>query len=136
MLRNRSQSAFAAAALLALLLLIGSSTAILHFENLPESNIRTANDAIWWAFSTITTVGYGDRFPVSPEGRFVAVLLMTGGVGLFGAFSATLAAWFLIPEDRATDSELAALRQEIVLLREAVDKLTPPPQARPPNGPP
>jgi len=119
-LRKRSHSTFAAAALLALIFIFGASTAILHFETLPESNIHTAGDAIWWAISTITTVGYGDRYPITAEGRVVAVLLMIAGVGLFGAFSAALAAWFLIPEGQATNSEIAALRDEIAALREAL----------------
>lgn len=124
-LQKRSQSTFIAAALLALILVIASSTAILHFENLPESNIRTAEDAIWSAFATITTVGYGDRYPVSSEGRVVAGILMTAGVGLFGVFSAPLAAWFLIPEGQATNNELVALRAEVAALRRAVEALAP-----------
>jgi voltage-gated potassium channel len=122
-LEKRSQSTFAAAALLALVIVIASSTAILHFETRPESNIRTAGDALWWAFTTVTTVGYGDRFPVTSEGRVIAVLLMTAGVGLFGAFSATLAAWFIIPEEKANDAEISGLRDEIAALRRAVEEL-------------
>jgi voltage-gated potassium channel len=76
---------------------------------------------VWWAFATITTVGYGDRYPVSVEGRVIAALLMTAGVGLFGAFSAALAAWFLAPEDEATDREIAALREEIAGLRRMLE---------------
>lgn len=60
-------------------------------ETAPESNIKTAEDAIWWAFVTITTVGYGDRFPVTTEGRIIAALLMTAGVGLFGTFTGFIA---------------------------------------------
>jgi voltage-gated potassium channel len=122
MQKQRSQSTFALAALLALFLVISCSTAILHFETLPESNIRTADDAMWWAFTTMTTVGYGDRYPITTEGRIVAVVLMTAGVGLFGAFSAALAAWFLIPEDKATDQEIALLREEIASLRRVLEK--------------
>lgn len=122
-LQQRSESTFLAAALFALVILTASSTAILHFETRPESNIRTANDAIWWAFTTITTVGYGDRFPVTTGGRVVAALLMTAGVGLFGAFSAALAAWFLAPEDKATDAEISGLREELAALRRAVEEL-------------
>jgi voltage-gated potassium channel len=121
-LRKRTQSTVAAAALLALMLVIFASTAILHFEVQPDSNIHTAEDAIWWSVATITTVGYGDRYPVTTEGRVVATLLMLAGVGLFGTFSAALAAWFLIPEGQATNTEIAALRDEIASLRTAVEQ--------------
>ncbi|MDQ3281558.1 MAG: ion transporter [Acidobacteriota bacterium] len=120
--RHKGQSAALAAALLALFLIIGCSAAILRFEDSPDSNIKTADDAIWWAFTTITTVGYGDRYPVSGEGRFIAALLMTAGVGLFGAFSAALAAWFLAPEEEETNAELAALRRDIAALRQLIEE--------------
>ena len=122
-LTKRRESTIAAAALLALMLIIFSSTAILHFEVHPDSNIRTAEDAIWWSVTTITTVGYGDRYPVTTEGRVLAALLMVGGVGLFGTFSAALAAWFLIPEGEATNTEIASLREEIAALRRALEEL-------------
>jgi voltage-gated potassium channel len=121
-LRRRRQSTVAAAALLALMLIFFASTAVLHFEVHPDSNIHTAEDAIWWSVATITTVGYGDRYPVTTEGRVVAALLMVAGVGLFGTFSAALAAWFLIPEGEATNTELAALREEIAMLRTAMQE--------------
>jgi len=123
--RKRGQSAALGALLLALFLIIGSSVAILRFEDLPESNIKTADDAVWWAFATITTVGYGDRFPVSGEGRLIAAIMMTAGVGLFGAFSAALAAWFLAPEEEATDQEIAGLRAELVALRQLLEERLP-----------
>lgn len=123
--KQRGQSMAIAAALLALFLIVGSSVSILRFETVGESNIKTADDAVWWAFATITTVGYGDRFPVTTEGRFIAALLMTAGVGLFGAFSAALAAWFLAPEEEATDEEIAGLRSEISALRRAVEARLP-----------
>lgn len=122
-LRKRRQSTVLAATLLAVVLVIASSTAILHFEDQPDSNITTAPDALWWAFATITTVGYGDLYPRSIEGRFVAALLMTAGIALFGAFSAGLAAWFLVPEDEATDAEIAALREEVAAMRRAIEEL-------------
>ncbi len=121
-LRRRSQSTIAAAALLALILVVAASTAILHFETTREANIHTAEDAIWWAVATITTVGYGDRYPVTTEGRVVAALLMIAGVGLFGTFSAALAAWFLAPENQATGTEITGLREEIASLRRAIEQ--------------
>lgn len=59
------------------------------------ANIHTFADGLWWAFTTITTVGYGDKFPVTSEGRFIAVGLMILGISLLGVVSATIAAWFV-----------------------------------------
>lgn len=93
--RNKAQGTFASAMILAILLIIFSSIAILQVENAPNSNINTAEDAIWWAYVTITTVGYGDKFPVTTEGRIIASFLMTAGVGLFGTFTAYIASLFV-----------------------------------------
>jgi voltage-gated potassium channel len=124
--KRRAENTFLAASLVALLLLIFCSVAILHFESGPESNIRTPDDALWWAFATITTVGYGDRFPVTGEGRVVATILMAAGVGLFGTFSGFLAAWFLgAGKDNSGDAGLAEIRQELAALRAAVQGLGP-----------
>ena len=56
----------------------------------PGANIVTFGDAIWWAIVTIATVGYGDLYPVTPLGRFYAVLLMAGGIAIVGTASATI----------------------------------------------
>jgi voltage-gated potassium channel len=93
--RSRVQGTFTAVALVAALMVIFSSIAILQVETAPDSNIKTAEDALWWAYSTITTVGYGDKYPVTGAGRLVAAALMTVGVGLFGTFTGLLASWFV-----------------------------------------
>jgi voltage-gated potassium channel len=93
--KNKAQGTFTSAAILAILLIIFSSIAILQVEKDPASNIRSAEDAIWWAYVTITTVGYGDKYPVTTEGRVIAAVLMTAGVGLFGTFTAYVASWFV-----------------------------------------
>ncbi len=100
---RRTQGAFTAAVVIAILMIIFSSIAILQVENDPNSNIKTAEDAIWWAYVTITTVGYGDKFPVTTEGRIIAALLMTVGVGLFGTFTAYLASWFIGEDKKEVD---------------------------------
>ena len=92
---NRAQGAFTSLSVLAILMVIFSAIAILQVETEPESNIRTAEDAIWWAYVTITTVGYGDKYPVTMEGRIIAAFLMTVGVGLFGTFTAFVSSWFV-----------------------------------------
>ena len=121
LLQQRARNTFLAVSLLALLLVVTCSIAVLHFEIVPESNIHTAADAVWWSFATITTVGYGDRYPVTPEGRIVAVVLMCAGVGLFGTFSGFVAAWFLGPSASA-ESEIAKLRTEIAAIREMLER--------------
>jgi voltage-gated potassium channel len=93
--RNRAQGAFVTVISVAVLLVIFSSITILMVETAPESNIKTAEDALWWTYVTITTVGYGDKYPVTSEGRLIAVLLMTAGIGLFGTFTAYVASWFV-----------------------------------------
>ena len=116
---RRAQSTVLVSVLLAILLLVVASIAILQFESSPAANIRTAEDAMWWAVSTMATVGYGDRYPVSAEGRVVAVFLMVGGVGLFGVVSGLVASWFLTPVAKDSESELEEIRD---LLRQVVAK--------------
>ena len=126
-LQRRAENTILAASLVALLLIVFCSVAVLHFEVDPESNIKTAEDAIWWAFATITTVGYGDRYPVTSEGRFVAAILMTAGVGLFGTFSGFLAAWFIgseAAEESNVGAEISSLRTEIANLRKMLERLS------------
>ena len=88
----------------------------------PNANIKTASDALWWAYVTVTTVGYGDKYPVTTAGRFVGVLLMTIGVGLFGVLTGYLANAFLKPtaesqseqaEGSATPGDLQSRLEEI-----------------------
>ncbi len=122
-LERRAQNTFMAAALVTLLLLVLASAAIMSFEDVPQANIKGAEDAVWWAFVTMTTVGYGDKFPVTSEGRLVAVLLMTAGVGLFGTFAGFVASWFMTPQGRESRGELESLRREVAALRQAIERL-------------
>lgn len=93
--KNRTQGTFATVSLIAVLMIIFGSIAILQVEKAPGCNIKSAEDAIWWAFVTITTVGYGDKYPITTEGRIIAAFLMITGVGLFGTFTGFIAAWFM-----------------------------------------
>ena len=61
----------------------------------PGANLTAFGDSLWWAATTVTTVGYGDHYPVTTEGRFVAVALMLVGIGLVGAVTASVATWIL-----------------------------------------
>lgn len=120
-LERRAQGAFLAVSLLSVLLTMSAAIAILHLENTPDANIKGAGDAIWWAVVTITTVGYGDRYPVTPEGRVLGALLMVAGVGLFATLSGFVASWFLKPTHLQQESDIDKLRVEITSLRLALE---------------
>ncbi len=79
-----------------LLLVVVAAGLVLDAEREADgANITNSQDALWWAATTVTTVGYGDRFPVTGEGRLVAVALMVGGIALLGVVTASVAAWFV-----------------------------------------
>jgi voltage-gated potassium channel len=61
----------------------------------PGATIQSAGDGFWWAITTLTTVGYGDIYPTTTQGRFIAVGLMVSGICVLGVISATVAAWFV-----------------------------------------
>jgi ion transport protein len=142
--RNRSQYALFLTVLLALIVMTTCSVLVLQFEGRsPDSNIKTGGDALWWALVTITTVGYGDFFPVTTLGRFVGAFVMLSGVGIIGALASILSSLLLSPTPEeseqaadqaaaasvranATDSgvqaELAQTRAELTRTRESLDQ--------------
>jgi voltage-gated potassium channel len=93
----------------------------------PDASITHYGDAVWWALTTITTVGYGDEYPVTGQGRLVAVLLMVGGIALLGVVTAAVASWFVGRVTEAAqaqdDADDAALRAEVRSLAEEVRAL-------------
>ena len=117
LLGRRAESAAMAVSFLCLLLIVSCSIAVLQFERPVGGNIASAEDALWWAITTMTTVGYGDRFPITSEGRLVAVVLMAAGVGAFGTFSGLVASWFLAPTAKEADSELAEINAMLTALQ-------------------
>ncbi|MGN6519417.1 MAG: potassium channel family protein [Dokdonella sp.] len=121
-LERRANSAMLAAVLIGLLLIVLASIGILQFEDVPEANIRTAEDALWWTMATITTVGYGDHYPVTTEGRILAAGLMVAGVGLAGIYTGFIAAWFLRPaaaREESRDERIARLASSLADLPDA-----------------
>jgi voltage-gated potassium channel len=99
-----------------------ASLAVLEAErDAPGSSITTFGEATWWTATTISTVGYGDRFPVTVEGRVVAVALMVAGIALLGVVTASIASWFVdslrragadVADEVERDVEAAAARTE------------------------
>jgi len=110
-----------------LLVFVAALTVLDAERSAPGSNITVFGDALWWAFVTITTVGYGDFSPVTATGRLIAAGLMLGGIALLGVVTATLASWIVErvaqqEEDAqvATRGEVRALVLQITDLREAL----------------
>jgi voltage-gated potassium channel len=87
-------------------LFLGAWLVLLFEEKAKGSNIHDYPDALWWAIVTITTVGYGDRFPVTEGGRVVAVILMLVGIGLIGVLTATVASVFIKEHTDANKEEV------------------------------
>lgn len=101
----------------ALIIVLLAAVMVWSVEN-PQSSIHTINDALWWAVATVTTVGYGDKFPSSPEGKGVAIALMVLGIAVFGLVSATLASLFVEGE---TQDEYEELREGLSRLEAKID---------------
>ncbi len=110
---------------------VGGATVLLGFvaalavldaeRSSPDANIRSFSDALWWTATTMSTVGYGDRYPTTDVGRLVAVALMVSGIAVLGMVTATLASWIsdrVREEAHATD----ALVEEIRELRRALSE--------------
>ncbi|GAA3757743.1 voltage-gated potassium channel [Spinactinospora alkalitolerans] len=113
---------YAAAA--SLLVVFCAALAVLDAERgAPEATITTFTDALWWSATTVTTVGYGDMYPVTAMGRLVAIGLFIAGIALLGVVTGTLASWFVERIDAsqetaaATQAQVDALTIEVRALR-------------------
>lgn len=116
--RLLSRTALAAASVAATMVALMSVVVLNAERGARGSNIRSFGDALWWASTTITTVGYGDRYPVTAAGRLVAVVLMVTGIALLGIVTASVAAWFVrLTSAASSDDKIDALRQELAELR-------------------
>jgi voltage-gated potassium channel len=144
-LRNRGQYATFITILLAGIVLSVASILVLEVESrAPAGNIKTGGDAIWWGLVTITTVGYGDYYPVTMFGRITGVFVMFAGIGIIGALASILASLLVSPAapdepapgdtsdsdvqaamatTRTITDELAGLRAEIASQRAEIAAL-------------
>jgi voltage-gated potassium channel len=140
-LNNRGSYAALLTVLMALLVICTASIFVLFFESQsPDANITTGGDSLWWSAVTITTVGYGDRYPVTTGGRLTAVFIMFSGVGIIGALASILASILLPPPKTATkpdeqepgepptvtsimtvEQQLAIVRAELAAMRQLLE---------------
>ena len=133
-LHNRAQYAVLVTVLCAFLVIVSASIAVLAAESrAPDANITTGGDALWWAIVTITTVGYGDKYPVTAVGRTAGVFVMVTGIGIIGSLASIMASFLVSPatppdaptpaEDRlsALEVELRGARGELAALRRLLE---------------
>ena len=127
-LTHRGQYAAFISVMAALIVLVVCSILVLQFESRSaDANITTGGDALWWALVTITTVGYGDYFPVTAAGRITGAFVMFAGVGIIGALASILAS-ILVPEPNAEEEPEEApsadtVRDELVEIRAELSAL-------------
>lgn len=125
MFRNKVRGTFSLVFSVSIILVIFGALAILQLEKGAEgANIQDPVDALWWAFVTVTTVGYGDYYPVTLEGRIVAAILMMAGVGMFGTFTGFVASWFLEDDKEKQDKHVATnMSNDISELKDEIGEL-------------
>ena len=129
---HRGQYAAFISLIAAMIVLVVCSVLVLQFESrAADANITTGGDALWWALVTITTVGYGDYFPVTAAGRITGAFVMFAGVGIIGALASILASVLVPPPKNeevpagasttpATLDELVGIRAELAALRRSL----------------
>lgn len=104
-----------------MLIVFACAGLVLSFEaNSRGSNIHNYGQALWWAIVTVTTVGYGDKYPVTPGGQDVAVVLMLVGIGLIGVLTATVASYFV---EQSNDEERAELVERLDRMEAMLERL-------------
>jgi len=121
----RAKGTFAMVGLMSVVAVLLATIAVYELEHgQPNANIHTPGDALWWAFATITTIGYGDHYPMTVPGRIVAVVRVVFGLSFFGTFTAYVASFFLEKTHLKEESEIGRLIHEVRRLREEVETLS------------
>lgn len=112
LIRERAETALLMLLLIGMLVLEFGSLEMLRLEqNVPGANITTASDSLWYVVVTMATVGYGDQFPISNEGRIMGTFIIIVGVGIFGTLTGYLANLFLTPIRRKREHEDSLLQR-------------------------
>jgi voltage-gated potassium channel len=135
---DRARSALLVTIFVAVVVVTISAIVVLQVESRSaDANILTGGDAFWWAFVTVTTVGYGDLFPTTGLGRIMAMILMVVGVGIFGVLTSFLATTFLESEEEEAQAmeqeaadqrsdvkeEIEAIRNQLTVMQETMQRL-------------
>lgn len=137
-INNRGQYVAFVTILLTIIILSTASVLVLQFEGQVEnSNIKTGWDAFWYSVVTITTVGYGDRFPITIGGRITAMFIMFMGVGIIGVLASILSSLLVgspsaPPEEEkpetalssTVEQELSIIKDELAVMRQLLEKMS------------
>jgi voltage-gated potassium channel len=97
----------------AMLVFVGALAVLDVEQSAPDAKIVTFGDALWWAMTTITTVGYGDMYPVTPIGRMVAAALMMSGIAVLGVVTASIASWLVQRVEDTAETTADAMEEPI-----------------------
>ena len=117
-LRRRAESAFLSVVFATILVVVFGSIAVVRVESAAGGNITNAWDGLWWAVVTVSTAGYGDLYPVTVEGRIIAMAMLVTGIGLFGTFTALVASWFMGAREQSQDGDVERLTREVAELKD------------------
>lgn len=129
--KNRKEATLATIfTLLIVLITIGSTFMLLFEADASSSNIHSAGDALWWSLVTISTVGYGDHYPVTFAGKILATAMIICGVGIFGMISGLITSILSSPyssksveQEAPSSTQLAQLLKQQQYMIEKIDKL-------------
>ena len=129
-LDNRSRYAAFLTILLTIVVLTVAGVLVLQFESkAPNANITTGGDALWYSIVTITTVGYGDYYPVTPGGRLTAIFIMVAGMGIIGVLASLMSSLLLgggsapVEEDATVGTSAGNAEQELIALNQKMTRI-------------
>jgi voltage-gated potassium channel len=121
--KNRMHHTLGIAALISFFLVIFASIAILTFETSPDAHIHTIVDAMWWSFSSISSTGSGDAYPVSTAGKILAIILSITGIGLFSTLTAFVAKIFIEPQEKREEDDLDIIKKQLQEISGKIDRI-------------
>jgi voltage-gated potassium channel len=135
LVKNRREYTAFITILLAIIVLAVASVLVLQFESQsPEASITNGWDAFWYSIVTITTVGYGDFYPITFWGRVTAIFIMIAGVGIIGVLASILSSFLMgeptisteneSPDTTSVEGKITAIKNELVILRQLMEELT------------
>ena len=119
-IKDRADTALFILLFVTILMLEFGSLGMLAIESQSSvSNITTAPDALWYMVVTLSTVGYGDQYPVTTQGRVLGAFVILTGVGIFGTLTGYLANFFLSPpKKKDSGDELSDIRSQLDAIKE------------------